>query len=100
TNVTLSSSPTQIVKQRQNAAEALSRGAEISAQGHWRNWRGEASYLYASSNYTNGKRIPEVLHHQGSAQLSYDKGGTLLSAAAGNKPTAGPTPRAVAERHS
>jgi outer membrane receptor protein involved in Fe transport len=80
TNVTLSSSPTQIVRQRQNAASALSRGAEISAQTRWRHWRGEASYLYASSNYTNGRRIPEVPHNQGSAQLSFDKGGTLLSA--------------------
>ena len=79
TNVTLQSSATQIIKQRQNAVEALSRGAEINAHHRWRHWRGETSYLYASSNYTNGKRIPEVPHHQGSAQLSWDKGGTMVS---------------------
>jgi outer membrane receptor protein involved in Fe transport len=60
--------------------EALSRGAEITATGHWGHWRGETSYLYADSNYTNGKRIPEVPHNQGSAQLSFDKDGTLVSA--------------------
>ena len=79
TNVTLLSSPTQIIRQRQNAAAALSRGAEINAHARWHRFRGEAGYLYASSNYTNGKRIPEVPHHQGSAQLSWDKGGTMIS---------------------
>jgi len=80
TNVTLQSSGNQIVRQRQNAVEALSRGAEINAHTRWRNWRGEASYLYADSNYTNDKRIPEVPRNQGSAQLSWDKGGTMISA--------------------
>jgi outer membrane receptor protein involved in Fe transport len=80
TNVTLLTSPTQIIRQRQNAAAALSRGAEISAHTRWYRWRAETSYLYASSNYTNGKRIPEVPHHQGSAQLNWEKAGTLVSA--------------------
>ena len=79
TNVTLVSSPTQIVRQRQNAAEALSRGAEINAHMRYREWMGEASYLYADSNYTNHKRIAEVPHHQGSARLGYEKRGTMAS---------------------
>jgi outer membrane receptor protein involved in Fe transport len=80
TNVTLASSGNQIVRQRQNAVQALSRGAEISANARWRHWRGEAGYLYADSNYTNDRRIPEVPRNQGSAQLSWEKGGTMVSA--------------------
>jgi outer membrane receptor protein involved in Fe transport len=80
TNVTLSSSSNSILKQRQNAAAALSRGAEISARRRWRAWSGEIGYLYADSNYVTGKRIPEVPHSQGSAMLSFDKGGTMASA--------------------
>jgi outer membrane receptor protein involved in Fe transport len=80
TNVTLLSTPTQIVRQRQNGADALSQGAEINANARWRHWRGDINYLYADSTYDNGKRIPEVPHHQGSAQLSFEKGRTLLSA--------------------
>jgi outer membrane receptor protein involved in Fe transport len=79
TNVTLSTGA-QIVRQRQNAAAALSRGAEINAQGRWQNWHGEISYLYADSSYTTHKRIPEVPHHQGSARLSFDRRGTMVSA--------------------
>jgi outer membrane receptor protein involved in Fe transport len=80
TNVTLSSSGNAILKQRQNAAGALSRGAEVSARRRWHNWRGEVGYLFADSNYLTGKRIPEVPRHQGSAMLSFDRGGTMVSA--------------------
>jgi outer membrane receptor protein involved in Fe transport len=80
TNVTLSSSPAQIVRQRQNAAAALSRGAEMEARGRWKTWRGELGYLYVNSRYATGELLPQVPRHQGSAQLSFEKGGTLASA--------------------
>ncbi|MDQ6663855.1 MAG: TonB-dependent receptor [Acidobacteriota bacterium] len=79
TNVTLSSAPNLIVRQRQNAADSLSRGAEFSADKRWRNWRGELGYLYADSRYATGPRIPQVPRHQGSAQVSYEHGRTLAS---------------------
>ena len=80
TNVTLSSSASSIVRQRRNAASALSRGAEISANRRWKNWRGELGYLFADSAYTNRKLIPEVPRHQGSAMLAFEQGRTMASA--------------------
>lgn len=80
TNVTLSSTATQIVRQRQNAGDALSRGVEISANQSWRNWTGSAGYLYADSRYATGLYVPQVPRHQGSAQLSYARGRTVASA--------------------
>jgi outer membrane receptor protein involved in Fe transport len=80
TNITLSSSPTQIVRQRGNAASALSRGME--AEYHQRlggNFRGEVSYLFADSRYSTGERIPQVPRHQGSGQVVYLRGRTLAS---------------------
>ncbi|MBM3774032.1 MAG: TonB-dependent receptor [Acidobacteria bacterium] len=80
TNVTLSSTPSLIVRQRQNAASALSRGAEINAARRWRDWRGEAGYLFVDSRFATGERVPQIPRHQGSAQLSFERGGTLASA--------------------
>jgi len=80
TNVTLSSSPSAIIKQRQNVFAALSRGAELNAGRRWKSWRGELGYLFADSAYANGKLIPEVPRHQGSAMLSFEQGRTMASA--------------------
>jgi outer membrane receptor protein involved in Fe transport len=79
TNVTLSTSPNLIVRQRRNAAEALSRGFELEGRQSWRGWRGEAAYLYVDSRFEGGARVPQIPRHQGSAQLSYARGGTLAS---------------------
>jgi len=72
-NVTLKSTPNQILRQKQNAGPALSRGLEATAQQSWRNWLGQVSYLYAPSRFDTGLAIPEVPRHQGSAQLSYQR---------------------------
>ncbi len=80
TNATLSSTPTLITRQRRNGANSLSRGVEVGATRRWREWRAEAGYLYVDSAYTTGALIPEVPKHQGSAQLSYEHRGTLVSA--------------------
>jgi outer membrane receptor protein involved in Fe transport len=80
TNVTLSSGPGLIVRQRRNAAAAIGRGVEFSA-GHRRgNWSGELAYLFADSRFSTGERIPQTPRHQGSAQLGYQRGGTLVVA--------------------
>jgi outer membrane cobalamin receptor len=79
TNVTLSSTPALIVRQRRNAAAALTRGVDFNAQKNYHHWRGEIAYLFAESTYATGERIPQVPKHQGSAQLSYDRGRTLAS---------------------
>jgi outer membrane receptor protein involved in Fe transport len=80
TNITLSTSPTPIVRQRGNAAAVLSRGWE--AEFHQRLGpvlRAEASYLFADSRYSTGERVAQVPRHQGSAQLTAQRGGTLAS---------------------
>jgi hypothetical protein len=79
TNVTLSSTPALIVRQRQNAASALTRG--IDAQGDYRRgpWRFDLGYLYAESRFSTRERIPQVPKHSGNAQLTYSSENTLVS---------------------
>jgi outer membrane receptor protein involved in Fe transport len=79
TNVTLSTSPTQIIRQRGNAASALSRGLEAEVHGRAGNWRGEVSYLFADARVSTGERVTQVPRHQGAGLVSYSRGGTLAS---------------------
>ncbi|MEZ5400784.1 MAG: TonB-dependent receptor [Bryobacteraceae bacterium] len=69
TNVTLSVTPTAITRQRQNAAEATTRGAEFEFRQRWRAWQAEVSYLFADSRFSTALRIPQIPRHQGSGQL-------------------------------
>ncbi len=80
TNVTLSSTKSQIRRQRQNAASATAQGLEIETRKRWRALTAEASYLYASSRYVTGPYVAQVPRHQGSAQLGYQHARTTLSA--------------------
>jgi len=80
TNVTLSSSPTAIVRQRANAADALSRGVEAEYRERLRNFTAELQYLYVESRYVTGYRVAQIPKHQGTAQLTYLRGGTFASA--------------------
>ena len=80
TNVTLSSSPAAILRQRANAAAALSRGVEAEFRERLRNFTGELQYLYVESRYVTGFRVAQIPKHQGTAQLTYQRGGTLASA--------------------
>lgn len=79
TNTTLSSTPALIVRQRKNGADSVARGFEFNATRRWREWRGEAGYLFVESRYATGPRIPQVPKHQGSAQISYEHGNTMAS---------------------
>jgi outer membrane cobalamin receptor len=79
TNATLSTTPSLITRQRQNTGASEARGIEASMYRRWRDFRGEASYLYADSNYATDFRIPEVARNQGSAGVTYQHGRTLAS---------------------
>lgn len=79
TNVTLSTTPSLITRQRQNAASALARGFEFSGRQDWHEFHGEIAYMFADSRVATGQRLPEVPKHQGSAQLSYVHKGTMAA---------------------
>ncbi len=79
-NATLSTSPMLILRQRANFPSALSRGLETNVVHRWTRWTAEAGYLYADARLATGQRIPEVPKQQGTAQLTYSAGSTLVSA--------------------
>jgi outer membrane cobalamin receptor len=79
TNVTIPSTPPLILRQRQNAASALGRGAEFTAMRRFFDFTGEVSYLFVDSRYGTGQRVPQVARHQGSAELRYQRRGTLVT---------------------
>ena len=79
-NATLSSSPTLILRERENFPAALSRGIEANALHRWRHWTAEAGYLFADARLATGQRIPEVPKQQGTAQVTYSAKATLVSA--------------------
>jgi outer membrane cobalamin receptor len=79
TNVTLSNNGTAIVRQRANAAAAVSRGVEAEFRERLRNFTGELKYLYVESRYVTGFRVAQIPKHQGTAQLTYQRPGTLVS---------------------
>jgi outer membrane cobalamin receptor len=78
-NATLSTSPTLILRQRQNFPSALSRGLEASINRQWSHWRAEAGYMYADARLSTGQRIPQVPKQQGTAQLSFNAKSTRFS---------------------
>jgi outer membrane cobalamin receptor len=80
TNVTLSSSASAIVRQRANAAAAVSRGVEAEFRERMRNFTGELKYLYVDARYVTGYRVSQIPKQQGTAQLTYQRGGTFASA--------------------
>ncbi|MGH9628613.1 MAG: TonB-dependent receptor, partial [Bryobacteraceae bacterium] len=79
TNVTLSTDPNLIVRQRRNASAALARGVDIDAHMTWWKLYGEVAYLFADSRFSTGERIPQVPRHQGSAQITYRTDSTMAS---------------------
>jgi outer membrane receptor protein involved in Fe transport len=81
TNVTLSTTPALITRQRQNAAEALARGVDLTWERQFAShWRGELGYLYSDTRFSTGPRVPQVPRHSGMAQLTFVRDGTLASA--------------------
>jgi outer membrane receptor protein involved in Fe transport len=79
TNVTLSSSANAIVRQRANAADAVSRGFEAEFVHRYRDLTADFEYLFVESRYVTGLWVAQVPKHQGSGSLSYLHGGTMAS---------------------
>ncbi len=79
-NATISTSPTLILRRRENFPSALSRGMEADVVRHWRQWRAQAGYLFADARLASGQRIPQIPKQQGTAQLTYSAKSTLISA--------------------
>ncbi len=86
-NVTLTTTPTLITRQRQNAGATRSSGVEAEA-GYARGaFTLNGSYIFVNSEVTEfpanvaliGKRIPQVARHQFSAQASYTRPKWLAS---------------------
>ena len=80
TNVTRSITPQLVTRQRDNAGSALARGVEAKLTRRLGPLRFESAYLLADSRVSAGQRIPQVAKQQGSAQLVYERGATLLAA--------------------
>jgi outer membrane receptor protein involved in Fe transport len=80
TNVTQSVTPQLITRQRDNTGSALARGVEAKLARRLGPLRFESAYLLADSRVSTGQRIPQVAKQQGTAQLVYERGGTLLAA--------------------
>jgi outer membrane receptor protein involved in Fe transport len=78
-NATLSTTPTLIVRQRENFPSATSRGFEVNMTHRWHSLNAQAGYMYADARLGTGQRIPEVPKQQGTASLTYSKRSTLLS---------------------
>ncbi|MCX6622300.1 MAG: TonB-dependent receptor, partial [Acidobacteria bacterium] len=79
TNVTLSSTPAQIIRQRRNSASALARGVQFELAQKLGDFRLQAGYLYAESRLATGPRIAQVPHNQITGEILYSRGGTLAS---------------------
>ncbi|MEQ1606027.1 MAG: TonB-dependent receptor [Pyrinomonadaceae bacterium] len=80
-NVTLSTAPTLITRQRQNAGETRSTGVEIEAEYRFRSIDLSTGYLLADSTVTSfpsntalvGLAIPQVAKHQFTFQARYSR---------------------------
>ncbi len=79
-NATLTTTPSQILRMRQNFPAALSRGVEASIARHWPHWSAEGGYMYADARLSTGQLIPQIPKQQGTAKLTYSVSSTLISA--------------------
>ena len=71
-NVTLSTTPALITRQRQNLGSSQTSGIEIESE--WRlatNLRAAAGYLYSDAHTDTGKRLPQVPRHQATLQATF-----------------------------
>lgn len=87
-NVTLTTTPTLITRQRQNAGKTRSAGVEVEANASVGRVSFTGSYQFADSTVTEfasnvsivGLRIPQVPRHQASVQASFTAGNWNFSA--------------------
>lgn len=70
-NVTRSSTPALITRQRDNAGRASATGGEASASYRAGRWRAEANWLMARTSFVGGAWMPQTPRQQGSAQIQW-----------------------------
>jgi outer membrane cobalamin receptor len=78
-NATLRTTPTLIVRERENFPSALSRGLEANVTHRWNHWSGQAGYMFVDARLATGARIPLVPKQQGTAMLIYTQNKTMIS---------------------
>lgn len=78
-NVTRSSTPVLITRQRDNAGSARVRGAEAALTGEFGPWLAEFSWLLADSRFSTGLRVPQIPKNQGNALLTWRRKNTLVT---------------------
>lgn len=79
-NHTLSTSPTLILRKRENAASGYSRGVQTAYSYRWHNWVADLNYLYADARLSTGPRLAQVPKQQGTGGITYSRNSTLVSA--------------------
>ena len=71
-NVTLTTTPALITRQRQNFGRSRSRGAELDySQVLTNGWTASAGYLFADATLSSGARTPQVPRNQATLQFAY-----------------------------
>lgn len=79
TNVTLSVTPVEIIRQRRNAASALARGLQLELARRLGDFQFLAGYLYSDSRLGTGTRIAQVPHNHATGEIIFNRGRTLAS---------------------
>jgi outer membrane receptor protein involved in Fe transport len=73
-NVTLTTTPALITRQRQNLGSSRSRGVELEADWLIANsLRASAGWLFSDATVSGGRRTPQVPRNQATAQLAYSR---------------------------
>ena len=71
-NVTLSTTPSLITRQRQNQGSSRSRGVELDADHRFGNdWRFSAGWLFADASLSTGRRTPQVPRNAATLQATW-----------------------------
>jgi outer membrane receptor protein involved in Fe transport len=78
-NVTLSTTPALITRQRQNFGSGRSRGAELDfEQRLGARWMIDAGWLTTAARLSTGKRPPQVPRHQATLQVRFMNAGAQM----------------------
>jgi outer membrane receptor protein involved in Fe transport len=70
-NVTLSTTPSLITRQRQNQGSSRSRGLELDADRRLGHWRLSAGWLFADTALSTGRRTPQVPRNAATLQATW-----------------------------
>jgi outer membrane cobalamin receptor len=78
-NRTLTTTPSLITRQRQNASSGYSRGVQAGYSYTWHNWTADANWLFADARLSSGPRLAQVPKQQGTGGITYSRNSTLVS---------------------